>query len=39
MARQLVKHGHFRVNGVKVDIPSYRVKEHDIVTLRDKSRR
>src|SRR5918912_3176052 len=38
MARQLVKHGHFLVNGVKVDIPSYRVKEHDIVTVREKSR-
>jgi small subunit ribosomal protein S4 len=38
MARQLVRHGHIRVNGRKVDIPSYRVKEHDIVTLRDKSR-
>src|SRR5581483_6576903 len=38
MARQLVKHGHFVVNGVKVDIPSYRVKEHDIVTLREKSK-
>src|ERR671921_1372714 len=38
MARQLVKHGHFLVNGVKVDIPSYRVKEHDIVTLREKSK-
>jgi len=37
-ARQLVKHGHFLVNGVKVDIPSYRVKEHDIVTLREKSK-
>ena len=31
MARQLVKHGHFTVNGKKVDIPSYRVSEHDIV--------
>ena len=31
MARQLVKHGHFLVNGHKVDIPSYRVKDHDIV--------
>jgi small subunit ribosomal protein S4 len=38
MARQLVKHGHFLVNGVKVDIPSYRVKEHDIVTTREKSK-
>ena len=34
MARQLVKHGHFTVNGKKVDIPSYRVKEHDIVEVR-----
>jgi small subunit ribosomal protein S4 len=38
MARQLVKHGHFLVNGHKVDIPSYRVKEHDIVTTREKSK-
>ena len=38
MARQLVKHGHFLVNGKKVDIPSYRVKEHDIVEVREKSR-
>jgi len=37
MARQLVKHGHFTVNGRKVDIPSYRVTEHDIVQVRDKS--
>src|SRR6266542_2838663 len=38
MARQLVKHGHFLVNGAKVDIPSYRVKDHDIITLREKSK-
>src|SRR2546425_12125675 len=38
MARQLVKHGHFVVNGKKVDIPSYRVTEHDIVEVREKSR-
>jgi small subunit ribosomal protein S4 len=38
MARQLVKHGHFLVNGKKVDIPSYRVSEHDIVQAREKSR-
>ena len=38
MARQLVKHGHFLVNGKKVDIPSYRVSEHDIVEVREKSR-
>jgi small subunit ribosomal protein S4 len=37
MARQLVKHGHFTVNGHKVDIPSYRVSEHDIVQVREKS--
>ncbi|MBQ8134144.1 MAG: 30S ribosomal protein S4 [Clostridia bacterium] len=37
-ARQLVTHGHFLVNGKKVDIPSYRVKAGDVVTLREKSR-
>ncbi|GAA1746676.1 30S ribosomal protein S4 [Luedemannella helvata] len=37
MARQLVKHGHFTVNGKKVDIPSFRVTEHDIVQVREKS--
>jgi small subunit ribosomal protein S4 len=34
MARQLVRHGHFTVNGKKVDIPSYRVAENDIVEVR-----
>ena len=34
MARQLVRHGHLIVNGVKVDIPSYRVSENDIVEVR-----
>ena len=38
MARQVVKHGHITVNGRKVDIPSYRVSEHDIVQVREKSR-
>jgi small subunit ribosomal protein S4 len=38
MARQLVKHGHIQVNGKKVDIPSYRVSEHDIVEVREKAR-
>ncbi len=38
MARQLVKHGHLVVNGKKVDIPSFRVGEHDIVVVREKSR-
>lgn len=36
-ARQLVKHGHFVVNGHKVDIPSYRVTENDIVEVRKAS--
>jgi len=38
MARQLVTHGHFTVNGKKVDIPSYRVSENDIVEVVAKSR-
>ena len=37
MARQLVSHGHFTVNGVKVNVPSYRVAQYDIVEVRDKS--
>mgnify|MGYP001602519064 CR=1 FL=1 len=37
-ARQLVKHGHFLVNGSKVDIPSFLVKKGDAVTVREKSR-
>src|SRR6266851_2095469 len=37
MARQLVTHGHFQVNGKKVDIPSYRVTESDIVEVAPKS--
>ncbi|GAB3885368.1 30S ribosomal protein S4 [Microbispora bryophytorum] len=37
-ARQQVRHGHFIVNGKKVDIPSYRVREHDIIEVREKSR-
>jgi small subunit ribosomal protein S4 len=38
-ARQLVCHGHFLVNGRKVDIPSFLVKGGDSVSLRDKSRK
>ena len=34
-ARQLVNHGHVTVNGKKVDIPSYRVKPGDIISLKD----
>ncbi|MCB1263278.1 MAG: 30S ribosomal protein S4, partial [Mycobacterium sp.] len=37
MARQLVSHGHFTVNGVKVNIPSYRVSQYDIVDIRANS--
>ena len=37
-ARQLVNHGHFQVNGHKVDIPSYRVRAGDMVTVKPKSR-
>lgn len=37
MARQLVSHGHFLVNGVKVDIPSYRVSQYDIIDIKEKS--
>jgi small subunit ribosomal protein S4 len=36
-ARQLVNHGHFMVNGQKVDIPSYRVTPLDIIDVRPKS--
>ena len=37
MARQIVGHGHIRVNGKKVDIPSYEVKKGDVITLRERS--
>ncbi|HVB27845.1 MAG TPA: 30S ribosomal protein S4 [Mycobacteriales bacterium] len=37
-ARQLVRHGHITVNGAKVDIPSFRVSERDIVEVRERSR-
>ncbi len=36
-ARQLVGHGHFHVNGHKVDIPSYQVAAHDVIDVRPKS--
>lgn len=36
-ARQLVNHGHFRVNERKVDIPSYQVRAGDVVTVKPKS--
>lgn len=37
-ARQLVRHGHFQVNGRKTDIPSYLVKVGDEITVREKSK-
>ena len=37
-ARQLVRHGHFTVDGHRVDIPSYLVKPGEIITLKEKSR-
>lgn len=38
-ARQLVRHGHFLVNGKKVNIPSYQVDPGDIIELREKSKK
>jgi len=38
MARQVVRHGHITVNGMKVDIPSYRVSANDFVEVRAASR-
>jgi small subunit ribosomal protein S4 len=37
MARQLVGHGHLLVNGRRVNIPSYRVRENDVVEVAPKS--
>lgn len=37
-ARQLVVHGHFTVNGKKVDIPSYQVRANDMVALKASSK-
>src|SRR5882757_6659182 len=36
-ARQLVRHGHFHVNGRRVNIPSYQVRPNDVVTLKSGS--
>src|SRR3954463_9042334 len=38
-ARQLVRHGHFQINGKKVNIPSYLVRANDVITVREKSRK
>ena len=37
-ARQFVNHGHVTVNGNRVNIPSYRVKEGDVIEVRDRSK-
>ena len=37
-ARQVVSHGHILINGKKVDIASYRVKQGDVVTLKESSK-
>jgi small subunit ribosomal protein S4 len=37
-ARQLVNHGHFRVNGEKVDVPSYRVGPGDVIAVKERSK-
>ncbi len=37
-ARQLVVHGHYKVNGKKVDVPSYLLKAGDVVSIKEKSR-
>lgn len=38
-ARQLVRHGHFLINGKKVNIPSYQVQVGDVIEVREKSRK
>jgi small subunit ribosomal protein S4 len=37
-ARQFVSHGHIKVNGKRVTIPSYRVKVGDVIEVKDKSK-
>jgi small subunit ribosomal protein S4 len=36
-ARQLIRHGHWAVNGRRVDIPSYQVRENDVITFKTGS--
>ncbi len=38
-SRQLVSHGHFELNGRRVDIPSIRLKEGDVLTVRSRSQK
>jgi len=37
-ARQFISHGHIRVNGKRVTVPSYRVKVDDVVEVKEKSK-
>ncbi len=37
-ARQFVSHGHINVNGKRVNVPSYQVKEGDVIEIKEKSR-
>jgi len=37
-SRQFVNHGHIKVNGKRVNIPSYRVKDGDVIAIKEKSR-
>ena len=37
-SRQFINHGHIKVNGKRVNIPSYRLSEGDIIEIREKSR-
>lgn len=37
-ARQLVNHGHFTINGRKIDIPSYQTKENDLIQIKKKAK-
>lgn len=38
-AKQLITHGHFLINGKKVDIPSYRLSVNDVVSVKQTSRK
>ena len=38
-ARQFVRHGHFKVNGRKVNVPSFLIKKGDMIELREKSKK
>ena len=38
-ARQLVRHNHFRINGHKVNIPSYLVRPGDVITIKERSQK